>query len=83
MTIKLTHPLPDLTRVDLGPDLTVWFSFEALVGFRNGDVLFVAQNQWSNKTGRHLNTIDGGDRQKRRIPQSELITRLTLDLDLD
>lgn len=49
--------------------ITLYFSYNTLVAFR-GYVgayreLIVHKNIWGNTTGKHLNTIDGGDKSSR------------------
>jgi len=48
------------------PHITVWFSYKTPVAFytpKTGRV--VRENEWGPTTGRHLNWIDGGDRESR------------------
>jgi len=50
--------------------LTIYYSYNTCVAFK-GYVsdekrgLFVMKNYWSNTTGKHLNQIDGGNKQNR------------------
>ena len=47
-------------------DLDLYFSYDTVVAFRApGYGLKVSENIWSNTTGGHLNTIDGGDKSGR------------------
>ncbi len=46
-------------------NMTLWFSYHTLVAFRVGSVKVVHKNVWSNTTGKHLNAIDGGDKESR------------------
>lgn len=57
---------PNETTLEL-PGLTIWFSYETPVAFRNAEHRLVRQNDWSTTTGKHLNRIDGGARAD-RIP---------------
>lgn len=69
--MQVTHPTdrPNFTRVDTA-DLTVWFSYRTPVAFSNHRGLLVRENEWGPTTGKHLNEIDGGDRQAKaqRVP---------------
>lgn len=52
---------------------TVWFSYKTIVAFKDKKgKLHVCENVWSNTTGRHLNDIDGGDKEN-RIPRAKFI----------
>ena len=46
--------------------VTVWFSYETAIGFstRYGTPT-VRENVWGPTTGKHLNAIDGGDKEAR------------------
>ena len=57
-------------RVDLGA-MTLWFSYNTVVAFRSDGARPVCENQWGPTTGKHLNWIDGGDKdaKKRRLPR--------------
>lgn len=51
---------------DLG-GARVWFSYQTPVAFqRAGGPIIVRENAWGPTTGKHLNAIDGGDRQARK-----------------
>lgn len=51
--------------VDMGP-VRVWFSYSTPVAFYvEGHTRVVRQNDWGPTTGKHLNWIDGGDKQSR------------------
>lgn len=64
------------TRVDVN-GITVWFSYDTPIAFRmetQGVVAtFVRENDWSNTTGKHLNSIDGGDKDAKdeRLTEEE------------
>ena len=45
--------------------MTLWFSYTTLIAFRVGAKKVVHKNIWSKTTGRHLNSIDGGDNENR------------------
>ena len=57
-------------RIDVG-SLTLWFSYDTVVAFAapNGNSSFrnvnVSENCWGPTTGKHLNTIDGGNKRSR------------------
>lgn len=82
---------PQFRIVEIGP-IKIWFSYDTPVAFRigNGETV-VRSNAWGPTTGRHLNAIDGGDRES-RIPGDEFVRQLELrvgrffyprDLDAD
>lgn len=52
---------------------TLWLSYGRLVAFKVGKNLRVSENCWGKTTGRHINTIDGGDQDARglRVPREE------------
>lgn len=70
MYIKQSHN-GKLTRVFINNKI-LYFSYETLIAFYDGQTLYVSQNEWSKTTGKHLNDIDGGDK-KNRIPHDELL----------
>ena len=43
----------------------VWFSYETMVAYMNGETMErkVIKNYWGTTTGKHLNAIDGGDKE--------------------
>lgn len=58
------------TRIDFG-NIELYFSYETLVAYRDEvDGLVVCQNKWSMTTGKHLNDIDGGNKEA-RLPKRE------------
>lgn len=58
--------------------LRLYFSYATLVAFQlDGRPLVVTQNRWGNTTGKHLNWIDGGAKE-RRVDQQEFL-RLWLE----
>ena len=49
-------------------DITIWFSYKTPVAFRLEDgPIIVRVNEWNVTTGKHLNSIDGGDKKSRVI----------------
>lgn len=62
------------TTVSIG-SLDIYFSYETPVAFRDNGRLRVSENVWSTTTGKHLNRIDGGDKQA-RLPRSEFEAEL-------
>lgn len=49
-----------------GKGNTFYFSYKTLVAFKTKDkTLFVRENIWGTTTGKHLNWIDGGDKESR------------------
>ena len=50
----------NLTRLYLGDNITIWFSYETPVAFAiRGEGTFKSENIWSRTTQRHLNDIPG------------------------
>lgn len=45
-----------------GDTLKLWYSYVTCVAFAFNGARTVAENVWSNTTGRHLAAIDGGDK---------------------
>ena len=62
-------------RLTIGK-LILWFSYKAIIGFKEpGKEIRTSENLWGNTTGKHLNSIDGGDKKgrlKRDVFQAEL-----------
>jgi len=53
-------------RFDLPNGLSFYFSYSTLVAFNSGHSGFIVRkNDWSTTTGKHLNWIDGGSKDKR------------------
>lgn len=66
-------------RFDYGNGLTVWFSYQTPVAFARDGRKVVRENDWSNTTGKHLNSIDGGDKDS-RIPGKDFENLLKFEL---
>jgi len=61
----------ELQRQDNRDWLLVYFSYDTAVAFYSCKrEIIVSQNVWSKTTGRHLNEIDGGAKEK-RVPYNE------------
>lgn len=59
------QPKNNLTVWEIG-DLKLFFSYSEIVGFRTEKTgLKVCKNIWSKTTGKHLNTIDDGNKKGR------------------
>lgn len=61
------------TRVTIG-SVTLWFSYETLVGFQvSVNTIVVRENDWGAVTGKHLAKLDGGgvEAKKYRLPFDE------------
>lgn len=75
MSIQIAHPTnrPNFTRVTVG-SLTLWFSYETIVGFHTPTLGTVAsENVWGNTTGKHLNYFS--DRSQ-RLPRADFLAAL-------
>jgi hypothetical protein len=59
--------------VDVG-SLTLYFSYNTVVAFRDNVDFQISENVWSRTTGKHLNWLDP-DKSK-RLPNSEFEERL-------
>lgn len=71
--IDILRPNLTIVRYETGE---VYFSYQTEVAFRGVDgQLIVSQNEWSNTTGRHLNIIDGGNKEA-RIPHVDFMELL-------
>ena len=53
-----------------------YFSYATLVAFEYKGKLVVHENVWSNTTGKHLNSIDGGDK-KNRLSAEKFVEELS------
>jgi len=73
---------PNSMRVRVGA-FQVWYSYSTPVAFMSDDgALTVRVNDWSQVTGKHLNTIDGGsaEARKRRLDSETFEARLASEL---
>ena len=85
MDVKLNKLGANFTCVDLG-DLSVWFSYETPIAFEvYGQPRVVRENIWGPTTGKHLNAIDGGDKEAkaRRVSSDEFNRALVEGLDCE
>lgn len=74
MEIKLIKAMNNnLTEVVIGK-LTLWFSYQTVIGFYTPDTGIIAsENIWSNTTGRHLNSFSDKDQRiDRQLFQEQL-----------
>jgi hypothetical protein len=56
---------PNFARVDVGP-VAMWFSYRTMIAFHvDGHSRVVRENDWGPTTGKHLKSIDGGDKKSR------------------
>lgn len=60
-------------RATIG-QITVWFSYDTFVAFKlgGGDPV-VCENIWGNTTGKHLNSIDLGEKSHPRVTREEFL----------
>ena len=73
MNIGIEQIKPNFTKINVGTT-TVWFSYKTPIAFRRlGKPLVVCENIWGSTTGKHLNAIDGGDKEakERRVSSDE------------
>ena len=63
MNVGIEQLEENFTVVEVG-DVRVWFSYETPIAFRKvGEPLVVCENIWGPTTGKHLNRVDGGDKE--------------------
>jgi len=56
----------NFTRVDT-KNVVVWFSYKTPIAYRDDvDGLVVSENYWGVTTGKHLNWVDGGDKEAKK-----------------
>jgi len=49
------------------PGIDLFFSYRTIIAYRDcQDGLVVCENAWTTTTGKHLNSIDGGDKKSRK-----------------
>ena len=79
MCVRITKEMNNKLTTLYIDDKIIYFSYETPVAFWDGYKLHVSQNEWSRTTGRHLNAIDGGDKEAKedRIPHSVLMEMLS------
>lgn len=63
--MKLKQIAPNLTGVEIGNNLTVYFSYETPVAFSFNGRVTGSENIWSQTTGKHLNMIPGNVEENR------------------
>jgi len=52
--------------------ITIWFSYETPIAFQvGGNPRVISENVWGKTTGKHLNSLDDGDRAAKalRLPR--------------
>ena len=78
MILKIYKSFNDkLTKIEITNTITLWLSYETVVAFYDGYDLVVCENIWGPTTGKHLNSIDGGNK-KDRLSYEEFNKRLNL-----
>lgn len=72
MSVELINLGANFHMVDLGK-VCVWFSYETPIAFKADKFpTVVRENVWGATTGKHLNWVDGGDKEaKERRVSSE------------
>lgn len=77
--IRLTKEAQNLHKLTIGlwPQSVIYFSYETPVAYipdsNVPSVCYIAKNQWSSTTGKHLNTID---KVTPRIDYMELVAKI-------
>lgn len=54
--------------------VTLYFSYNTLIGFRKGSFLCIRENERKNTTGKHMNAIPGSDKVKRTKKEEFMCT---------
>lgn len=73
MSVELINLGANFHMVDLGK-VRVWFSYETPIAFKADKFpTIVRENVWGPTTGKHLNCVDGGDKEAkaRRVPSED------------
>lgn len=80
ISLSIGHT-PNYATVHIG-SLSLSFSYQTVIAFQGPDDFAVRENVWGPTTGKHLNAIDGGDKdaKKERIPGEEFEARLNSQL---
>lgn len=60
-----------IKKVGRYDEVTLYFSYQTIVAVRGSEGLKVAQNDWSNTTGKLLNELEAD--KKLRVPHSEVV----------
>ena len=69
---RLDIEMNNLTCVELGQNLSVWFSYSTVIAFAvPGLGRIKSQNIWSRTTGKHLNSIVA----RETLPNDEFVKR--------
>lgn len=64
----------NFNRIDLGNEITFWYSYETIVAFKTRETGFcVTENVWGPTTGKHLNWISN---KSQRLPREEFLNKL-------
>jgi hypothetical protein len=64
MSVRLVKSENNFAIVCLN-SIEIYFSYETPIGFRSQGRLYVCENCWGPTTGKHLNAIDGGNKNGR------------------
>lgn len=79
MSISISHPTnrPNFSTVSVG-NLTLWFSYQTVIGFQTTGNVVASENVWGPTTGKHLNQFsDKSDRLPREDFKRALADVLT------
>lgn len=71
----------NFNSVSIG-DVTFYFSYETCVGVNIGHRLYVHKNIWGTTTGKHLNWLDGGNKEDRLDSDEfdKIISRVSINV---
>lgn len=72
--MKLTHPTnrPNFSKLFLN-GYTLYFSYETIVAFHNGETLIVTENTWGPTTAKHINYAKRLEESVLTVPHEELL----------
>jgi len=76
--IKMEINGDNFKQVIIG-NLEIWFSYKTPVAFRYHGSMKISENLWGGTTGKHLNWLDGGNKEG-RMPRREFEDALQIVL---
>lgn len=77
--IKHTHIQSNFYSVDI-KDITIYFSYQTPIAFKDCGQLFISNNEWGTTTGKHLNIINRD--HKIRIDHALLLSNLDYQMHI-
>ena len=80
--MKLTQIMNNFHALELNDDITIYFSYSTPIALDVREMNYVAKNQWSRTTGKHINWYKQSVRDKCREPEEVEHDELLFLLDL-